>query len=229
MCGVCVECLIGKQNKPTLFKVTEPSSVPYRAPSASRFSETTLSCIVNISRNKRFSVYRGRHALNHTSLAPREYRQQHMLLLGLALRSFLGLPENMFDHRVKIWPLHRNCFRGPWSPCVLRECDDTEFVTLGDRDRGVCVDCLLLERSPSHVPQANPRKGLLQRCVYHEPRTSHGHTHALVSLLYYPHTPQLRSTRYVLLHAVHHLPSPRSFRSRVPINTQLINPFRKIS
>ena len=25
--GVCVECLMGKQNKPTLFKVTEPSSV----------------------------------------------------------------------------------------------------------------------------------------------------------------------------------------------------------
>ena len=35
MC-VCVECLIGKQKKPILFKVTEPSSVPYslRAPSA---------------------------------------------------------------------------------------------------------------------------------------------------------------------------------------------------
>ena len=32
--GVCVECLIVKQNKPTLFKVTEPSSVPYRAPPA---------------------------------------------------------------------------------------------------------------------------------------------------------------------------------------------------
>ena len=32
--GVCVECLIGKQNKPTLFKVTEPSSVPYRTPPA---------------------------------------------------------------------------------------------------------------------------------------------------------------------------------------------------
>ena len=31
---VCVECLIGKQEKPILFKVTEPSSVPYRAPSA---------------------------------------------------------------------------------------------------------------------------------------------------------------------------------------------------
>jgi len=31
---VCVECLIGKQNKPTLFKVTESSSVPYRAPPA---------------------------------------------------------------------------------------------------------------------------------------------------------------------------------------------------
>ena len=27
---VCVECLIGKQKKPTLFKVTEPSSIPYR-------------------------------------------------------------------------------------------------------------------------------------------------------------------------------------------------------
>ena len=128
MCGVCVECLIGKQNKPTLFKVTEPSSVPYRAPSASRFSETTLSCIVNISRNKRFSVYRGRHALNHTSLAPREYRQQHMLLLGLALRSFLGLPENMFDHRVKIWPLHRNCFRGLLQPLsdMVKKLQETE-------------------------------------------------------------------------------------------------------
>jgi hypothetical protein len=31
---VCVECLIGKQKKPILFKVTEPNSVPYRAPSA---------------------------------------------------------------------------------------------------------------------------------------------------------------------------------------------------
>ena len=31
---VCVECLIGKQKKPTLFEVTEPSSVPYRAPPA---------------------------------------------------------------------------------------------------------------------------------------------------------------------------------------------------
>jgi hypothetical protein len=29
---VCVECLIGKQKKPILFKVTEPSSIPYRAP-----------------------------------------------------------------------------------------------------------------------------------------------------------------------------------------------------
>ena len=27
--SVCVECLFGKQNKPNLFKVTEPSSVPY--------------------------------------------------------------------------------------------------------------------------------------------------------------------------------------------------------
>jgi hypothetical protein len=31
---VCDECLIGKQNKPILFEVTEPSSVPYRTPSA---------------------------------------------------------------------------------------------------------------------------------------------------------------------------------------------------
>ena len=29
---MCVECLIGKQKKPILFKVTEPSSVPYRTP-----------------------------------------------------------------------------------------------------------------------------------------------------------------------------------------------------
>jgi hypothetical protein len=31
---VCVECFIGKQKKPILFKVTEPSSIPYRTPSA---------------------------------------------------------------------------------------------------------------------------------------------------------------------------------------------------
>jgi hypothetical protein len=35
-CGtlLCVECLIGKQKKPILFKVTEPSSIPYRTPPA---------------------------------------------------------------------------------------------------------------------------------------------------------------------------------------------------
>ena len=32
--GVCVECLIGKQKKPIFFKVTEPSSIPYRTHSA---------------------------------------------------------------------------------------------------------------------------------------------------------------------------------------------------
>ena len=35
-------------------------------------------------------------------------------------------------------------------------------------------------------------------------------THALASALYYPHTPQLRSTRYILRHAVRDLPCPRS-------------------
>ena len=59
----------------------------------------------------------------------------------------------------------------------------------------------MLEPSSSHVPQSDPRKELLQRCVHHGPRTSHGHTHASVSLLYYPHTPQLRS---FLLHPTAH-------------------------
>jgi len=71
----------------------------------------------------------------------------------------------------------------------------------------------VLERGPSHVPQADSRKRLFQRCVYQEPRTSHGHTHALISPLYYPHTPQLRSTSYILPHAEHDLPSPKSFRT----------------
>ena len=31
---MCVECLIGKQKKPILFKVTEPRSIPYRTPPA---------------------------------------------------------------------------------------------------------------------------------------------------------------------------------------------------
>jgi hypothetical protein len=35
LCGlVCVECLIGKQKKPILFKVTGPSSIPYSTPPA---------------------------------------------------------------------------------------------------------------------------------------------------------------------------------------------------
>jgi hypothetical protein len=67
----------------------------------------------------------------------------------------------------------------------------------------------MLEQSPSHVPQPDPRKELLQRCVYHGPRTSHGHTHASVSLLYYPYTPQLRSTRYILPHTEHDRVSPK--------------------
>ena len=33
---MCVECLIGKQNRLTLFKVTEPSSVPYRTPACAK-------------------------------------------------------------------------------------------------------------------------------------------------------------------------------------------------
>ena len=39
-------------------------------------------------------------------------------------------------------------------------------------------------------------------------------THVLASALYYPHTPQLRSTRYILPHAVRHLPCPNSPRAR---------------
>ena len=31
----------------------------------------------------------------------------------------------------------------------------------------------LLEQSPLHVPQSDPRKELLQHCVHHGPRTSH--------------------------------------------------------
>ncbi len=31
---MCVDCSIGKQKKPTLFKVTESSSIPYRTHSA---------------------------------------------------------------------------------------------------------------------------------------------------------------------------------------------------
>jgi hypothetical protein len=43
--GVCVECLIasGKQKKPILFKVTEPSSVPYGGGSILNAQKTILS------------------------------------------------------------------------------------------------------------------------------------------------------------------------------------------
>ena len=38
-----VECLIGKQKKPILFKVTEPSSIPYRTPPACAKWRRTVS------------------------------------------------------------------------------------------------------------------------------------------------------------------------------------------
>ncbi len=44
--GVYVECLIGKQKKPILFKVTEPSSVPYRAPSACAKMAVCVECLI---------------------------------------------------------------------------------------------------------------------------------------------------------------------------------------
>jgi hypothetical protein len=36
--GVCVEDLVEKQNKTALFKVTEPSSVPYRTPACAKMA-----------------------------------------------------------------------------------------------------------------------------------------------------------------------------------------------
>jgi hypothetical protein len=43
---VCVECLIGKQKKSILFQVTEPSSVPYRAPRSNAVFSIQYSVIV---------------------------------------------------------------------------------------------------------------------------------------------------------------------------------------
>ena len=46
---VCVECLIGKQKKPILFKVTEPSSVPYSVmPKGMSISYSTYGIIPSI-------------------------------------------------------------------------------------------------------------------------------------------------------------------------------------
>ena len=48
-------------------------------------------------------------------------------------------------------------------------------------------------------------------------------THALASALYYPHTSQLRSTRYILPHAVRHLPCPNSPRARALLKYRSYN------
>jgi hypothetical protein len=43
---VCVECLIGKQKKPILFKVTEPSSIPYTSHTGQSFCRQSF-CMKN--------------------------------------------------------------------------------------------------------------------------------------------------------------------------------------
>ncbi len=78
-----------------------------------------------------------------------------------------------------------------------RDVTVSRFQISGDRCTQFLRSTGMLERSSSHVPQANPRKELLQRCVHHEPRTSHGDTHALVSPLYYT-THHSCITRYIL-------------------------------
>jgi hypothetical protein len=61
---VCFECLVGKQNKPTLFKITEPSSVPYRTPSACAKRATVFTaprCAYNVSAE----TQRGEREVDH--------------------------------------------------------------------------------------------------------------------------------------------------------------------
>ena len=57
---VCVECLIGKQKKPILFKVTEPSSIPYRTHPACRsflgWSETRRETRKRCHPNLRYKI-----------------------------------------------------------------------------------------------------------------------------------------------------------------------------
>ena len=56
---------------------------------------------------------------------------------------------------------------------------------------------IIIECGPSHVPQADSRKRLFQCSVYQSLRTSHGHTHALISPLYYT-THHSCITHYIL-------------------------------
>ncbi len=77
---------------------------------------------------------------------------------------------------------------------------------------------ILVSRTTSRFPHET-----LSAMHVPEPRTSHGHMHALVSALYYPHTPQLRSTRYILPHAERDLPSPNSPRARALLKYRSYN------
>ena len=82
-----------------------------------------------------------------------------------------------------------------------------------------------------HVPPACPRR---EPCFprrarkalrdFSPPTRTHWHQHCIIRTHH-----SCAPSCYILPHTEHNLPSPRSFRSRVPINTQLINPFRNIS
>jgi hypothetical protein len=54
---VCVECLIGKQKKPILFKVTEPSSIPYRTPPG--HGESAIACALILVRRGEYRAQTG--------------------------------------------------------------------------------------------------------------------------------------------------------------------------
>ena len=77
--GVCVECLIGKQNKPTLFKVTEPSFVPVAPrPLWSVFWRTFATNQVKKAREGgRGGSERGREIQKHTTYKPRQSLKTH--------------------------------------------------------------------------------------------------------------------------------------------------------
>ena len=124
------------------------------------------------------------------------------------------------------------CRRDPilWGKlCLLRVLPGGRLRDLGGRwVRLLCLLCLdfpavrAVRRSASTPPvlvsrttSLSPRGTLFPAaCAESITGLLSANTHALASALYYPHTSQLRSTRYILPHAVRHLPCPSSSRAR---------------
>ncbi len=91
---MCVEDLVEKQNKTTLFKVTEPSSVPYRTPPACA-KMAAYHVTVSVAEDKKDSIFYQKP--EWTSQAEHkayfQFRVDEGIFMQLVAKCCVGMPD----------------------------------------------------------------------------------------------------------------------------------------